>query len=376
MNILVIVFHFPPISGGGVIVAVEIANNLAKLGHKITVITPELEWDGPRYDPKIESNVNVIKVKVPSSNKIKIAARRCKSILKRKGEELGKQSKFDFIFTIFHPFQMASHAAVECGKKLEIPVIVKVDDAIYGPASSLKKLQRRIEKHYNSKALKKASFVLVSNESTKEIVSNFYNVKKNNIHIIPNGVELSKFEKSNLNANKIIFLGAMYYHRGLDILIESLPIVLENIPHVQIELYGEGPELSKLQLMVKEKKLEKNVSFMEWISNDKIPEILSKASIGIGPLRNTDVTRDALPIKVLEYMATSLPIIAAKGTLPNDILIDKKNGFLINDHTDLASKIVDILSDEDKRVSMGNKSREIVLKYDWKIISQKIEKLL
>ena len=31
MNILFVVFHFPPISGGGVIVAVDIANSLAKL---------------------------------------------------------------------------------------------------------------------------------------------------------------------------------------------------------------------------------------------------------------------------------------------------------------------------------------------------------
>ena len=37
------VFRFAPHSGGSVIVGTEIANNLAKKGHKVTVITPDLE---------------------------------------------------------------------------------------------------------------------------------------------------------------------------------------------------------------------------------------------------------------------------------------------------------------------------------------------
>ena len=55
MNILAIFFHFPPISGGGVIVAVDIVNSLAKNGHEITVLTPNLEWNGPKYEPEINN---------------------------------------------------------------------------------------------------------------------------------------------------------------------------------------------------------------------------------------------------------------------------------------------------------------------------------
>ena len=68
MNILAIFFHFPPISGGGVIVAVDIVNSLAKSGHEITVLTPNLEWSGPKYEPEINSKVDVMRVNVPSKN--------------------------------------------------------------------------------------------------------------------------------------------------------------------------------------------------------------------------------------------------------------------------------------------------------------------
>ena len=99
---------------------------------------------------------------------------------------------------------------------------------------------------------------------------------------------------------------------------------------------------------------------------------MAKSAIGIGPLRVTDVTKDALPIKVLEYMASYLPILAKSGTLSPDILIDGENGFFVKDTNELAEKIIYLLQNQNARSKMGQKSRDIVEKYDWKIIAQSI----
>ena len=176
MIILVVFFHFPPISGGGVIVAAAIVNSLAESGPEITVLTPNLEWNGPKYQPDINSKINVIRVNVPSKNNLKVAARRCKSPLIKKGIEIGTSKKFDFVFTIFHPFHMAPNAAVSIGEKLGIPVIVKIDDAVYEKSTGLKSIQRKIERVLSTKTLKKSSKILVSNNETRETVNKFYNV--------------------------------------------------------------------------------------------------------------------------------------------------------------------------------------------------------
>ena len=39
------VFHFPPISGGGVVVIVELANKFVELGHNVTILAPNVEWN-------------------------------------------------------------------------------------------------------------------------------------------------------------------------------------------------------------------------------------------------------------------------------------------------------------------------------------------
>ena len=365
MKILVLVFHFPPISGGGVVVITDIINKFAELGNDVTVITPDLDWDGEQFNPKIDSRIKVIRTETPSRTKIKVAARRCQSNMKKTAIEIGRSNEFNFVFTIFHPFHLVPKAAVEVANELGIPSIVKVDDAIYEKASGIKLLQRKIEKMINGKTLRSGTKILVSNNETKKIIIDEYSVKPEKISIIPNGVDLSLFDITNeKNPKKIVFAGAMYYHRGLDILLEAIPSVIKEIPDAKFVLLGSGAEMNKLKKIVSDNNLENSVEFKGWIKREEIPENISDASIGIGPLRLTDVTSRALPIKVLEYMAVSLPIIAQKGTLPIDVL-GNENGYFIENSNDLAEKIILLLNQPKKVESMGSQSSKMVQKFDW-----------
>ncbi len=366
MKILVPVFHFPPISGGGVVVITDIINKFAELGNEVTVITPDLYWNGEQFNPEINSKIKIIRTETPSRTKIKVAARRCQSNIKNKSIEVGKLNQFDFIFTIFHPFHLVPKAAVEAAKKLDIPSIVKVDDAIYEKSSGIKSLQRKIEKMINGKTLRAGTKILVSNNETKKIIIDEYNVMQEKISIVPNGVDLSMFNiTKKKNSKKVVFAGAMYYHRGLDVLLETIPLVIEKIPDAKFVLLGSGTEMDKLKEIVSKNKLDNSVEFKGWIEREKIPENIADASIGIGPLRLTEVTSRALPIKVLEYMAVSLPLIAQKGTLPNDVLENEKNGFFIENHIELAEKIILLLNEPKKVQNMGAHSLKLVQKFSW-----------
>jgi glycosyltransferase involved in cell wall biosynthesis len=366
------VFHFPPISGGGVIVITGIANTLAELGHDVTIIAPNIEWKGEKYNPELNEKIKIIKVDIPSKSNIKIAARRCYPNMKKTGIKLCQNNQFNFILSIFHPFHQVPKAAVEVGKKFNIPTIIKIDDAFYGKSSGLKSIQRKIEKYFNSKTLKNANKIFVANENTKNKVKKFYGVSLEKMFIMPNGIETEKFFSTNINKKIIIFSGVMYHHRGLDVLFDALPKVIKEIPEVELLLLGEGPEMDKLQNNVKEKKLEKNIKFLGWVNRNDIPSYLSKSVIGIGPLRSTTVTKDALPIKILEYMASSLPIIAFENTLPNDVLEHGKNGFSVKNTEELSEKIILLLKNKKLQKKFGDVSNKMIKKFDWKIVINKM----
>ena len=210
------------------------------------------------------------------------------------------------------------------------------------------------------------------NKNTKELVENYYKIKKEKISIVPNGVELKQFESNQKRKKQIIFSGVMYEHRGLDILMKSVPKIIKKFSDIQIMLVGNGPELENIKKIVKETNIESNITFLGWVEHEKIPNILKESIIGIGPLRSTDVTKNALPIKILEYMAASLPILAKNETIPSNILIDGKNGFFIKNSTDLAEKIIKLLENEEMLEKFSKNSREIVEEYDWKNIAQMI----
>ena len=166
----------------------------------------------------------------------------------------------------------------------------------------------------------------------------------------------------------------MYHHRGLDVLLESLPNIIQKFSDVNVVLLGDGPEMKKLKNIVKEKHLENNVEFRGWINRNDLPEQISDASISIGPLKRTTVTENALPIKVLEYMASSLPILAISGTLPEDVLVHEKNGYFVKDSKELEKRICELLDSPKLIESMGNESLKMVQKFSWEGIVSDILK--
>jgi len=373
MKILCFIFHFPPMSGGGAVVAADIVNAMATLGNDVTVLVPDIKWEESNYNPKFASNVKIHRVPSPFSSKIKIAARMCKENLENVGIKLGKENNYDFIFTIFHPFHFVPNAAVACGKKLKIPVVTKIDDAIFPKSTGIKSIQRKIEKKINSKTLNDSYLILAVNEKVKKVVHEYYDITSNKIIVIPHGIEIKKFKSKNENKeDKVVFSGVMYDHRGVDILLEAVPNVISRHPSAKFILLGEGPEMQKLKQITKEKNIEDFVEFKGWVERDQIPYYLKNSSIAIGPLKLTSVTASALPVKVLEYMAASLPIIAKKGTLPSEVLMDSKNGYLIENSNDLADKIVSILKDQKLATKMGEESLSMVLKFSWPNIIKNI----
>ena len=370
MNIMAILFFFPPVSGGGSVVAADIANSMARLGHDVTVVTPNLVWDGPSYRPPLRAGVRTVRVRVLFDNKIKIAARLCRIALAKKGVELGNEKKFDMIFTIFHPFHMALNTAVSIGNKLGLPVVVKVDDAVRAESPNVvKRLQWGVEKALNTRALRRSAKILAVNEETQDVICRTYGVPPRVVSVMPNGIDTDLFTNdSGSRQRMVVFSGAMFDHRGVDVLIRTVPKVVSEVPDARFVLLGDGPEMDRLKRIASEYGADSSVEFRGWVSRETVIECLGRASVGIGPLRSTQVTKNALPIKVLEYMAASLPVICWRGTLSGDVLEDGGNGYLVESSDELASRITQVLKDREERRRLARRSRQMAANFDWRVL--------
>ena len=108
----------------------------------------------------------------------------------------------------------------------------------------------------------------------------------------------------------------------------------------------------------------KNIHFFGRISKKKLKEIYQK-SMGMICLGYDET----FCLNALEANSCGLPVITFGKTALNEMIIDKKNGFIINDFDDLEKKINFIINLKEKqRINLIKNSIQTTKKYHIKNI--------
>lgn len=147
------------------------------------------------------------------------------------------------------------------------------------------------------------------------------------------------------------FVGTLSENQGLQLLIKSMPRILQQLPEVKVKIIGRGPYVQELRKLVEQAKLEDVFDFLGFIKDDnKVLDILSHCAIGIAPWTSSseDNIQFADPGKPKLYAFCSLPIIITNGAISiADEIKNKKAGLSINyEEHELAQAVVSLLKDE------------------------------
>ncbi len=195
------------------------------------------------------------------------------------------------------------------------------------------------------------------------------------ISIIPNGVDLNKFQTKSgrVDTKTVITTSRLVEKNGIGDLVEAMAFVVSEIPDAKLVVIGNGPLEKKLKLKAKSLNLENNIEFLGEISNELLPEYLSRADVFVRPSLS-----EGLGTSFLEAMAAGLPVIGtAVGGIP-DFLKDGQTGLFckVSNPRDLAEKIKTLLTDRELRTKLINNGRKLVTeKYDWNVIAWKFREI-
>ncbi len=142
--------------------------------------------------------------------------------------------------------------------------------------------------------------------------------------------------------------------KGIDLLIEALPRVIEAVPGACCVLAGYGDEEALLRGRARELGLEDRVRFLG--SRRDIPVILAAMDVFFLPSR-----REGLPMALLEALAAGRPIVAARvGGIPG-VLEEGRTGTLVppESPSDLADGIIALLADPARRRDYAEAGRRL-----------------
>jgi len=207
--------------------------------------------------------------------------------------------------------------------------------------------------------------IAVSDEVKKEARK----LTNNKIDLIYNGIFIKKFYNGG-DKNFVLGVGILTKRKGFDYLIKAASD--KRLRNIKFIIIGDGPEKENLNKLASELKL-KNVNLVGPKPHEKVRQMMSQCSLFVLPSN-----LEAFGLVLIEAMACSKPVIGTKVGGIKEIIIDGKNGFLVNSKspTELTKSVEKILSNKSLKNKMGKMSRKIVeKKFDWEIAAKKIEQI-
>ena len=146
-------------------------------------------------------------------------------------------------------------------------------------------------------------------------------------------------------------------YKGADLLIQAAAALASEFPDLNLVLVGSGEDLPRLQKLARESGALPHVHFLTNLSRRELAFCYDSAEIFALPS-----TGEGFGLVFLEAMAFRKPVIGTpSGGIP-DIVEDGVTGILVNpkNPSSLPSALRALLSNNDLRLKMGERAREVV----------------
>ena len=259
-----------------------------------------------------------------------------------------------------------------------VPVIFEAHK-VYSRAAESRKVGEKQE----IAAMKAADRVVCISNGVKYDLSAL-GLHEEKLYVLPNAVDLSMFNvgrRSDHAAHNIVYAGSFLHWKGVDILVGAFALLLKQVPDAKLYLVGDDHEdnRQKLETQIRELGIEKSVVMTGYVSQREVASYLGMADVAVLPNRLTvEGSAYTSPLKVFEYMAAKVPIVASDLPSIREVL-DGETAVLVP--PDNAKALCDgmfyLLKNPDIGHGLATKAYERVeSNYTFKIRVQKITQII
>ena len=215
------------------------------------------------------------------------------------------------------------------------------------------------------------SRVIAISDAVRDHLVDDMGVEKPDISLVYNGIDLSKFSRSDSRHDRDIIrkeygvtgypvigtISRLSEVKGHRYILEAMPGILSQLPGAQLLIIGDGPSdyLDSLKRLSKDLGIAESVIFHPECEDTGAPlsimDIFCMASL-----------QEGLGLSILEAMAMRLPVVASDVGGINTLIKDRHNGILVppKDPARIAQALISILQDKQRAAQMGDISRRIV----------------
>ncbi len=225
---------------------------------------------------------------------------------------------------------------------------------------------------------RRADFVIAINRKVEEFLVRM-GTDPRKIRFLPPGIDYGEPARPDETALRrefglgdgplIIYAGNLDGYQRLDLLLDALPDVFDRHPSARwVVLTSSSPV--ELHKEVRKRGMARQVTVIERLSFERIKEVFAVGAVAVNPR----VSWSGYPIKLLNYMAAGLPVVAFEDAAPP--IEDGVNGFLVpaGDVRRYGERIARLLGNREEAAWMGAQARKTALvRYSWERIVEQVE---
>jgi len=194
-------------------------------------------------------------------------------------------------------------------------------------------------------------------------------------HVISDGVRKKWFSAGKeLPGSYICYTGGLYLWKGVDILVKAM----RYLPDERLVLVGGGSRLEELKGLALAEGVSDRVTFTGIVPHDSVPDYLSDAKVAVLPNIPDGPSEFSSPLKLFEYMACGVPVVASAIPAFSEIISHKKNALLFEpaNARALAGCIRELLDNPEMAATLAEAAREEVKKYTYEKRAEKIAEVI
>lgn len=223
--------------------------------------------------------------------------------------------------------------------------------------------------------------IVVVDEAKNRIAS--LGVDKDKIHVVSNTLDLNQFdviERKGFNKDdfRLLYVGGINYHRGIQYVIDAIAILKERNINVCFDLVGDGRYLENIKQQIKDKHVEDRVIVHGFKKYTQIPEAYENASLAIIPHVKSGHTDNTIPHKIFQYLYAEIPILTSNCDPLERIVNETHSGlsYHYDNPKELAETIENLYKNPEKLNDFIHYGRKAVIeKYNWAVDGAKLTEL-
>ncbi|NUM47491.1 MAG: glycosyltransferase family 4 protein [Anaerolineales bacterium] len=234
-----------------------------------------------------------------------------------------------------------------------------------------------------------AKKILCVSEAAKNHLIKAWQVDPEKIVVMPNGVDIDLFQPGppdqalhtslGLQGQQVIsFVGGFQPWHGLEILVESFAMCLQEVPNIKLLLVGDGRAREDVEKAIRKFGVSEHVIITGFVPQQQVPNYLSLADMAVMPYPELPKELWFSPLKMYEYMSAGKAIVASRAGQIAEVIQHGENGVLVEpgDKDDLARTMIRLLKNPEERHRLGATARQqAVAHHSWDQYIRKLENI-